>query len=334
MNFLAKKLLKWMIGPVVAPSDAHRTDEDHGSDQEEGDQQAPHSPAMAAPSPRRPPLAVVGSPEKRTPVRSNSFPIPVAPSPVPPTPASPSAAMTTGTDHVAPQGPTYAQVAASPAGATDAGTGATQDDIRIHSPTYAQVAAMPPSAPPKDGQPRRRWPLMQGHADRYAHLHPADREAFKKFRGRARWLDGRRVCCGCIRIGADAILGFIPVIGDFAGAGLSLMLIKHAKRQWDLPSPLIREMYRNVALDTAASIGAIGFIPLVGDLLDIAHQANMKNAALLETHLRTAYTRGERGSAPRERDMLMVEHGQISAVNGKHGNAHTGREVLLTPASP
>jgi hypothetical protein len=90
--------------------------------------------------------------------------------------------------------------------------------------------------------------------ERYSHIHPNDRPYFKKFVKNAQWLDGRRICCGCCRIGADAILGLIPVVGDFAGAAFSLALVRKAQQRWDLPLSLVSRMYANIFLDTVVSI--------------------------------------------------------------------------------
>ncbi|KAI9597402.1 hypothetical protein BDF19DRAFT_411857 [Syncephalis fuscata] len=126
--------------------------------------------------------------------------------------------------------------------------------------------------------------------ERYSNIHPNDRPYFKAFVNNAQWLDGRRICCGCCRVGADAILGFIPVIGDFAGAGLSLALVRKAQKQWHLPPDLVSRMYTNIIVDTA-----LGLIPVIGIFLDIAHKSNMKNARLIEEHLSGLYRQGKCG---------------------------------------
>ena len=82
-----------------------------------------------------------------------------------------------------------------------------------------------------------------------------------------------------LRIGADAILGLIPGAGDIVGAALSSYIVLAAARKGAPPSVLWR-MVANVAIDTA-----IGTIPVLGDLFDVAWKSNTMNVALLERYV-------------------------------------------------
>lgn len=82
-----------------------------------------------------------------------------------------------------------------------------------------------------------------------------------------------------LRIGVDAILGLIPGAGDLAGAALSAYIIFTAYQKSAPPSVLWR-MVANVAIDTA-----VGAIPVLGDLFDVAWKSNTMNVALLERYL-------------------------------------------------
>lgn len=84
------------------------------------------------------------------------------------------------------------------------------------------------------------------------------------------------------RIGLDGILGFIPGLGDAAGAALSAYLIFEAARL-GLPVTTLLRMAGNVAIETV-----IGAVPIVGDLFDIAWKANLKNVALARGHVANA----------------------------------------------
>lgn len=82
-----------------------------------------------------------------------------------------------------------------------------------------------------------------------------------------------------VRMGFDAILGLVPVIGDIISQAISSYLIWEAKRlgvsRWTL-----WRMIGNSAVDTV-----IGAIPFAGDAFDVAFRANMRNLALLTAHL-------------------------------------------------
>jgi hypothetical protein len=81
------------------------------------------------------------------------------------------------------------------------------------------------------------------------------------------------------RIGADAIIGLIPGVGDLLGVLLSSYIVREAARVGAPPSVLIR-MAWNVAIE-----GVVGMVPLLGDVFDAAWKANQRNFALLEAHL-------------------------------------------------
>ncbi|PID53646.1 MAG: hypothetical protein CSB46_06885 [Micrococcales bacterium] len=79
-----------------------------------------------------------------------------------------------------------------------------------------------------------------------------------------------------IGIGLDALLGLVPGFGDAAGAALSSIIMVQAV-QHGVPLPVMARMGVNVAIDAA-----IGIVPMVGDIGDVAYRANRKNLRLLE----------------------------------------------------
>ena len=81
------------------------------------------------------------------------------------------------------------------------------------------------------------------------------------------------------RIGLDAVLDLIPVVGNFAGAAVSLTLIARTL-QYGPPASLISRMLSNVLVDVI-----LGAIPLVGPLADIWFRANDRNASLMREFL-------------------------------------------------
>ena len=83
------------------------------------------------------------------------------------------------------------------------------------------------------------------------------------------------------RVGLDAVLDFIPVFGNFAGAAVSLTLISRTL-QFGPPPSLVSKMLSNVLVDMI-----LGGIPVIGPLVDIWWRANDKNAALMKEFLAT-----------------------------------------------
>ena len=105
-------------------------------------------------------------------------------------------------------------------------------------------------------------------------------EAIERLERLAFWLDERfRIPGTNWRIGLDGLLGLVPGIGDSATALLSLYLVLEAKRL-GVPNGVILRMLANVGLDAA-----VGSVPLLGDLFDVAFKANRRNMRLLRRHL-------------------------------------------------
>lgn len=77
-------------------------------------------------------------------------------------------------------------------------------------------------------------------------------------------------------IGLDALIGLVPGVGDAIGTGLSGFIMIDAVRQ-RVPYSVLLRMGWNAVFDTA-----LGFVPVVGDVADMAHRANRKNYRLLE----------------------------------------------------
>ncbi len=82
-----------------------------------------------------------------------------------------------------------------------------------------------------------------------------------------------------VRIGLDPILGLIPGAGDFLGTALSAYLVVEAARL-GVPKETLVKMVSNIVLESA-----VGTIPVIGDLFDVAWKANTKNFELVEAHL-------------------------------------------------
>lgn len=78
-----------------------------------------------------------------------------------------------------------------------------------------------------------------------------------------------------IRFGWDALIGLFPGLGDAAGGLLGAYGLLVG---WRLgaPAAVLGRMLVNVVVDVA-----VGAVPAVGDLFDVAWRSNSRNAALL-----------------------------------------------------
>lgn len=92
----------------------------------------------------------------------------------------------------------------------------------------------------------------------------------------ATWLDDRFVIPGTrIRFGLDAIIGWIPGIGDALAALASIFIVFSAWKRGVARVTLMR-MVLNLAIEDT-----LGAIPVVGDMAHIAWKANRRNYNLL-----------------------------------------------------
>lgn len=81
------------------------------------------------------------------------------------------------------------------------------------------------------------------------------------------------------RIGADAIVGALPVAGDVVTGVASLYVVAEAARL-GVPAPVLARMLLYVGADIA-----IGSVPILGDVADVAFKSSQWNVNLLEKHL-------------------------------------------------
>jgi hypothetical protein len=94
------------------------------------------------------------------------------------------------------------------------------------------------------------------------------------------WLDSAIPLPGGYRMGLEGLLGLVPGVGDALSGLLSAYIVFEARRL-GAPRSLLLRMAANVACDAV-----IGTVPLLGDLIDIAFKANVRNAELLSAYLR------------------------------------------------
>jgi hypothetical protein len=81
------------------------------------------------------------------------------------------------------------------------------------------------------------------------------------------------------KVGLDAIVGLVPVVGDVVAAALGAYIVWEA-RNLGLPRWKLWRMAGNIAVDTA-----FGAIPLVGDAFDLLFRSNTRNLRIVKRHL-------------------------------------------------
>jgi hypothetical protein len=81
------------------------------------------------------------------------------------------------------------------------------------------------------------------------------------------------------KVGLDAIVGLVPVVGDVLTAVMGTYLIWEA-RNLGMPKWKLVRMGGNIAFDTA-----VGAIPFAGDLFDLVFRSNSRNLKMVKRHL-------------------------------------------------
>lgn len=81
------------------------------------------------------------------------------------------------------------------------------------------------------------------------------------------------------QIGAEAIIGLLPVVGDAAGLVLSGYVLLEAQRAGASREVKLK-MLRNMGIDFVG-----GLLPVFGDAFDAIYKANTRNTRLLRNYL-------------------------------------------------
>ena len=120
-------------------------------------------------------------------------------------------------------------------------------------------------------------------------VHPTDQriadlkgrqEAQRRLQRIAKLMDSQiRVPGLGLKIGADAVLGLVPGVGDILTGAIGAYLIYEAQRL-GIPRSAIARMIANIAFDTA-----IGAIPVFGDIWDFFFRSNDRNMQILARHI-------------------------------------------------
>lgn len=81
------------------------------------------------------------------------------------------------------------------------------------------------------------------------------------------------------RVGLDAIVGLIPVVGDIVTAAMGAWMVWEG-RNLGMSKLHLARMAGNVGVDTA-----LGAVPLVGDVFDFAFRSNTRNVRIVKKWL-------------------------------------------------
>ena len=103
--------------------------------------------------------------------------------------------------------------------------------------------------------------------------------AEKRIAGVARLLDDLVTIPGTRhRVGLDSVVGLIPGAGDIVAAGVGVWILVEAAR-FRLPPIVLARMVVNLVVDLA-----VGAVPILGDLFDVAFRSNSRNLALFRRY--------------------------------------------------
>jgi hypothetical protein len=136
---------------------------------------------------------------------------------------------------------------------------------------------------------------------------PLDPAALQALRTRVEWLDWaleRAIPLPFVkrRVGADAVIGAIPVVGDAAMAALALYIVYEGARI-GMPKRKIAHMLARIGLDTM-----FGAIPFIGDIWDFFYASNSRNLSTLKDYLEASgATRTQLASHTNVGDVLSGE---------------------------
>ncbi|KAI4178867.1 MAG: hypothetical protein LQ346_007323, partial [Caloplaca aetnensis] len=146
---------------------------------------------------------------------------------------------------------------------------------RLASKQDPYYTTLPPKR--KGGKPIK---VRRSDSDIPPGLSPADTKILLKVRRRAYRLDNSMtVPIIHTKYGLSAVIGLLPVVGDFADVLLGLT-VYNTCRKAGLDKETTSKMLFNIGLD-----GVLGLVPLLGDVADTLFRCNTRNLVELEKFL-------------------------------------------------
>ncbi|MEH3047907.1 DUF4112 domain-containing protein [Sphingomonas adhaesiva] len=126
----------------------------------------------------------------------------------------------------------------------------------------------------------RPTPFPAGPA--FAHL-PVGRDPAavrQRVEAMERLLEGMFVIPGINRrVGLDAIIGLVPVVGDLAAAAMGMWIVWEA-RNLGMGRLALAAMTARVGFDAL-----LGMVPIVGDAADLMYRSNTRNVKRIKRYL-------------------------------------------------
>jgi hypothetical protein len=96
----------------------------------------------------------------------------------------------------------------------------------------------------------------------------------------ARFMDAAFAIPGTkITLGADAVVGLVPGVGDLV-AKIASAYILYEAHQMGIPKYKLLRMGGNVLMDLT-----FGSVPIAGDVFDVFWRANMRNMKIVRDHV-------------------------------------------------
>lgn len=163
-----------------------------------------------------------------------------------------------------------------------------------------------------------RWPARQASTPTASASPISQERLLRRLEGISRLFDDAfRLPGTSVRLGWDAVIGLIPVVGDATTTMVSAYFLWEAKRLGARKRTLAW-MLGNVAVDFV-----VGAIPLVGDLADIGWRANRRNMKVLIRELE------RQGKLTAEE----AEH-RIGRIGGKRRRVPSRAGIVTPPQYP
>ena len=118
-------------------------------------------------------------------------------------------------------------------------------------------------------------------------------------------------------VGADSVVGLMPVVGDLVTGAAGCVILADAARN-RVPPEIMGKMVVNLGIDVAG--GAV--MPGIGDVFDVFWKANKKNLTLMEDHLGLERTFAKGGEETKDTEALKLQRNPNAqtATGGGGGN--------------